>query len=210
MAWIVRAFRRSARDRGAGLVEYGLAVSLLLVGSIGVIQTLEDGTSDEVDNQAECLSERPPPPSCQATPLVPTTTTTTPPSTSTTSPPVTTPPPVASFPGDFSTPSVDNSDPNTFGLASDLVILDEDGNPVAGLEGTIRWVITQPSARAGQFGFEECVTDASGLCAFDFTVPSDVTQFQLDLVTVFEGTTQWELPDPCQPCQPSAFTLSAP
>lgn len=75
MAWHGRS-RRSAlrvhrRSRGAALLEYALVLVLVVIGSIGAIDALEDDASDEVDNQATCLEERPPPAACQQAPNTP-------------------------------------------------------------------------------------------------------------------------------------------
>ena len=61
-------------SRAVALVEYALVLGVLVVGSLGAIEALEDDAADEVDKQAECISERPPPVTCQPaanTPLGP-------------------------------------------------------------------------------------------------------------------------------------------
>lgn len=97
--------RRRSRLRGsigATLVEYSLIVALVVVPSIGAMNYLTGKAKNETNNQADCISTRPPPPSCQVRPLTTTTTdpsvstvSTVPPSSvtsSTTEPPSTVPP----------------------------------------------------------------------------------------------------------------------
>ncbi len=195
MAWHGRARRglrdrcdrvptRARRQRGAAVVEYALALSLLVVAGIGAAQFLEDETADEVDNQADCLSTRPPPTSCQSEPLV------------------------AAGGGNQSssgpgggggTPA---SSPATIGPAVtvatapagaryDVLIgvdLFEDPAQTMPLEGvvmTAQVTITQSSvqSRIGQFFYVDCVTDAAGHCDFDFDSKfDDVDQVSFDIV----------------------------
>jgi len=63
--------------RGAALIEYALALSLFVFVSIGALEMLEDSTREEVANEFDCVSERPPPPSCQLRAVTTTTSTTT-------------------------------------------------------------------------------------------------------------------------------------
>lgn len=62
--------RKDRRDRGIAVVEYALVISLLVLATVGAARFLEDETASEVDNQATCLSTRPPPVACQTAPLV--------------------------------------------------------------------------------------------------------------------------------------------
>lgn len=57
------------KDRGATLVEYALVLALLVVGSMGVINLLQASAENEVNNQADCVSMRPPPPECGYSPI---------------------------------------------------------------------------------------------------------------------------------------------
>lgn len=43
--------KTSARERGAALVEYALIVALVVVGSLGAIKTLRDGSSDRLEER---------------------------------------------------------------------------------------------------------------------------------------------------------------
>lgn len=60
---------KGRREAGATLVEYSLIVALLVVTSIGVLDFLTERANDQVNNQADCVSTRPPPPECQAPPV---------------------------------------------------------------------------------------------------------------------------------------------
>lgn len=52
---------RTGADRAATLVEYALVLSLLVVGSLAVFENLTGAADAEIQNQAECVSDRPPP-----------------------------------------------------------------------------------------------------------------------------------------------------
>lgn len=79
---------RPWRERGAALVEYAVVLSVLVIALIPAIDALENTSSAEVNNEFDCVSQRPPPESCQARALAITTTTA--PTTTTTAPAVTT------------------------------------------------------------------------------------------------------------------------
>lgn len=66
---ITSAIRGTASSRGATLVEYALVFSLLVVATLGSIEYLENQASDEIDNQADCVSTRPAPPECGFAPV---------------------------------------------------------------------------------------------------------------------------------------------
>ncbi len=179
-----RPIRRVAGQRGAALVEYALAVSLLVVASIGAVQFLEDETAAEVDNQADCLSTRPPPTTCQAEPLVAAGGNNQ----------------ASSGPGGgggtpASSPAAIGSTVTVAtapaGARYDIVVgvdLFEDPAETVPLEGvvmTAQVTITQSSvpSRIGQFFYVDCVTDAAGHCDFDFDSRfDDVDQVSFDVV----------------------------
>ena len=54
-----------SRERGATLVEYALVFAMLIVGSLGAIQFLTDNAKEQINNNADCVSKRPPPVECQ-------------------------------------------------------------------------------------------------------------------------------------------------
>lgn len=87
-----RRFGRLRGSVGATLVEYSLIIALVVVPSIGAMNYLTKQANKETNNQADCISTRPPPPSCQVRPVT-TTTTAGDPATSTTSTPSSTVPP---------------------------------------------------------------------------------------------------------------------
>lgn len=191
MAWLGRdrrglRDRRGRRDRGAAVVEYALVLSLLVVASIGAAQFLEDETADEVDNQADCLSTRPPPVSCQSEPLV-----------------------AAggnnqSSSGPGGGGGTPTSEPAIIGPTVDVatapdgaryrvtvgVDLFEDPPPpptipLEGVVMTAQVTISQSTvpSRIGEFFYVDCTTDASGHCDFDFDSRfDDVDQVSFDIV----------------------------
>jgi hypothetical protein len=72
------------------VVEYALIIAAVVVMSLGAIQSLQGESNDEVQNEFDCISERPPPPSCQKRAVTTTTSTTISATTSTTQPAPTT------------------------------------------------------------------------------------------------------------------------
>jgi hypothetical protein len=150
------------------MVEYALVVALLVVVSVGALQVLSDASGDEVANEMDCVSTRPPPPSCQLRAVSTTTTdpsattsSTVPPSTSST----TLPPTAMAWTGQSIV------DGTTWRAEADVVLTNE-GNPVAGATVTIRVIVTAPQIPVT---YEiSCVTDAAGTCAASFTVPEDL------------------------------------
>lgn len=64
-----RPTRRTLTERGATLVEYALVFALVAVASLGAIEFLQNQSQEEIDNQAECVSDRPPPGECAFAPV---------------------------------------------------------------------------------------------------------------------------------------------
>lgn len=187
--------RRSARrDAGAGLVEYGLALALLVVGSIGAIQFLEDETEDELDNQADCIETRPPPDSCQQAALAPQPAPGDPP------PPPDPPPPVAEATYD--------EDASEYTVTGDQFEIHLEFNfssptPPTGEVGTVRVTFTdaEPASREGEFEYVTCTVDSSGLCAVDInTQYPGVSQVSVELIAL--GNETGYTLDPCTDCGP--------
>lgn len=195
MAWNGRAPWSATRGRrhaqGAALVEYALVLVLVVIGSIGAIDALEDDASDEVDNQATCLEERPPPAECQAAPNTPlgvggggvgg-------------DPGGGDPGPTESVnygPGTLTTTR--GSGPRfdvdlTFTLLDDSVPLPL---PLEGEVVTAQIVITGSSVpgRVGEFTYVTCTTGALGVCTFSFDSRfDDVTSMTLQIVAVGADT----------------------
>lgn len=174
--------------RGASLTEYALALVVLVVGSIGVFQTLEDNTADEVDNQANCISERPPPVSCQAAALTPLDGTGggvggdpgggAPGTTET-----------ASF--QPTTVTASRATDPIFDVSVDLTIHDDTNAPLEGQLVTAQVTITASSVpgRAGQSFYVSCTTDSNGQCTTDFDSRfDDVTQLSFRVIAVGSDT----------------------
>lgn len=71
--WLSRRLEamRTSASRGATLVEYALVFSLFIVVALGAMDALTDAASDEIDNQAVCVSDRPPPDSDNACEFAP-------------------------------------------------------------------------------------------------------------------------------------------
>ncbi len=182
MAWNGRN-RRAHRDRGVAVVEYALVISLLVLAGLGSARFLEDETGKEVDNQANCLSTRPPPVSCQTEPLVinggnnqassgPGGGGGTPASSPAVLGP--NPPPVATAPNG-----------PVYDIVVGLDLFDDASMPLEGVVMTAQVTITQSSvpSRIGQFFYVECTTDASGHCDFDFDSKfPDVDQVSFDVI----------------------------
>ncbi|MDZ7674703.1 MAG: hypothetical protein U5K30_06525 [Acidimicrobiales bacterium] len=184
MAWNPGWTRRSARrEGGAVLVEYALALTLLVVGSIGAIQFLEDETEDEVDRQAECISQRPPPESsCQPEALTPVT------------PPP--PPPEGGYPSGsaenpiqaqitLGVPTATTSG-SVFEVEAEVTLTADEGPITGELVGT-RVTVTQSSTgnRIGDFFFVECSTDDDGVCQIEFDSRwPEVTQIEFEVLYV--------------------------
>jgi hypothetical protein len=174
------------RDRGAVLVEYALVLGLLLVGSFGTIQVLEQRSDDEVNHQADCISTRPPPPSCQPRTV--------------TTPPPTIVPPITTTTQPQITAKVTFLNPRTEDLSPpdgrwDAVVdasLQVDGpppSPFAGAIVRVKATIVTP-ANPTPF-FIDCVTALDGTCELRFTTPAPgVTEltFEFETVEVFTGT----------------------
>jgi len=176
----------ATRDRGAVLVEYALVLGLLLVGSFGTIQVLEQRSDDEVNRQADCISTRPPPPSCQ-----PRTVTTLPPSS--VPPTTTTTQPQVAGTLTFLTPRIEDlSPPDGRWDAIVDVSLQADGPPPSPFPGaTVRVKVTITAPANPTPFFKDCVTAPDGMCELRFTTPAPgVTEvtFEFETVEGFPGT----------------------
>ena len=56
-------------ERGATMVEYALVFALVAVVALGAMEFLVDRSEVEINNQADCVSERPPPSACGFAPV---------------------------------------------------------------------------------------------------------------------------------------------
>lgn len=64
-----RSKRRALAERGATLVEYALVFSLVAVASLAAVEFLQRQSEAEINNQVECVSDRPPPGDCAFAPV---------------------------------------------------------------------------------------------------------------------------------------------
>ncbi|HEX2563418.1 MAG TPA: hypothetical protein VHK25_05860 [Acidimicrobiales bacterium] len=158
--------RGRGRDRGATLPEYALALAALVVASLGAIAALERASSEEVNNQAECVASRPPPPTCQLPPIVTTTTITPGP------PPPPPPPPPADAVGSFSNPgsAYDPAPPGPNWQAGADFTLSSAGTPIEGAVVRVRVTGPAPFPSSPPF-YASCTTNAAGNCRLTFDVP---------------------------------------
>jgi hypothetical protein len=187
---------RTQPSRGATLVEYGLVFSLLVVVSLGALGFLNDSASNEIENQAVCVSDRPPPTDqladdrCRFAP-VPTNVTAPDPNVV---PPTTAPP---------------NPNPDVYAIAAGPTDQDVDGawtviqpvsltlevwqdppagpQPAAGIRIRARIQMRDPVSGENlpDPGFTDCVTDSDGECTLEYTVPfPDVAQVTLLVIGV--------------------------
>jgi Flp pilus assembly pilin Flp len=175
-----RLLTRGHLERGATFVEYALVFSLVAVVSIGAVQFLTDRSEDEIANQADCVSSRPPPSSCAYAPI-PSDVSVPDPGFN---PPTSAPPNAAEIPTFTIGVSSDTPAPAlTWALdmpvslvrqvSADPPVPDE---PIQGVR--IRAEIRMedplnPSNDIAFVGNTDCVTDAAGECTLHFDVPFD-------------------------------------
>ncbi|MBI2703844.1 MAG: hypothetical protein HYX32_00925 [Actinobacteria bacterium] len=172
-------------DRAATLVEYALLVAFFGVLSIGSGKYLTTQANSQVNNQADCVSYRPPPKECQVRALNVTTSTTNPPTTATTAGPTTTAPPPAALnpPPSFTKKTVGGYP--TVGVS---LTLRSGSGPVPG--ATIRFSILVYAPGMPSPGYvpqtTTCTTDAAGTCNFDY--PSTYNNTNKMTVTITDVT----------------------
>lgn len=184
--------RGPAASRGATVIEYALVFALVMITAIGAVQFLEDRSRDEVDNQAECVSMRPPPASCLLTAITTTTTLVPPSITVTTVPP---PPPASPIvrPVGLARASVDPETPRWVEL--DISVNVEQAPDLGGGEAPVPGAIVRgrvrlvdpldPAVFLPDEFFVNCTTGAGGQCTLRFDVPfTDVTRLQLEVTGV--------------------------
>lgn len=178
----------AARMRGSlgvTLVEYALIVALVVIPAIPAVNWLSKTGRSEVASQKDCVSKRPPPTSCQS--RVATTTTTADPSTSSTSIPTsgsTVEPPSSSSSSSSSSTSSSSTTsttappPNkatavgkklssTSGQVT-VTVKQDAGAPAPGSIVEVTWSFAEDLS---QMFYDECVTDASGVCVLTFNAP---------------------------------------
>lgn len=190
-------------DRGATLVEYALVLALIVVGSIAAINALDSRGREQVVNQAECVSMRPPPPGCQITPITTSTTETGPPITGSTMPPAEPATPRLTSSGAARVSQVDEI-PRWAEFDVELgreIPIDYGGGeePLVGVAVRAEARMVDPSSPAHyltEIFYPFCVTDDSGRCAIRFEVPfDDVNKIRIDVKQVdFAGEVDTDPP----------------
>jgi hypothetical protein len=181
---------RAAGSRGATLVEYALVMSLVVLAGASAYELLTAAADSEIENQADCVSDRPPPESeCGFAP-VPTDVVTPNPNIAppTTGVPVDDPDLFAVSAG----PADAHDDPWTLLLPVHVTVeVQEPPTEPAGTPGIrVRARIqmedpNQPGVNLPTPGFTDCVTDADGNCELVFTVPfEDVTRATMLVIGV--------------------------
>jgi hypothetical protein len=192
-----REAMRSGASRGATLVEYALVFALIAVVSLAALQFLSESASNEIENQALCVSDRPPPTDSMADErcqFAPTPTDLIAPDPSIV-PPTTAPP---------------NPNPDVYAVAAGPTDQEVDGmwtifqpvsltvqtwadplppvEPAPGIRIRARIQLRDPNNPPNNLpdpGFTDCVTDGAGECTLEFTVPfPDVVQVTLLVIGV--------------------------
>lgn len=204
-SWKRVAALRTGADRAATLVEYALVSSLLLVVSLVAIDGLSTAADGEINNQAECVSDRPPPTDgdveCQFAPVPPDVTAPDP----DVVPPTTAPP---------------NPNPDVFEITAGSPTESPDGGwtiilpvsverqewsdpmpepePAEGIEVRARIRLrdpNNPSENLPDPGFTDCDTDAAGECDLEYTVPfPDVEAATMEVIHVGSPNPPDDLP----------------
>lgn len=203
--WLSRRLEamRTSASRGATLVEYALVLSLFVVVSLGAMDFLSDSADREIDNQVDCVSERPPPPECQLVAVTTSTTLDPTPTTATTAPPVEEKAPVLIERGrTFSNPG----DPWWVATQVELTLESNDDVPIISplpgvtVRARVRLVepgsVSPPYALLPQEFFISCTTDAAGQCELRFDVPFDDVDRLHFTYTAVDSSPPGQLPSP--------------
>lgn len=191
---------RVAGSRGATLVEYALVMALVILVGASAYELLTVAADREIENQAECVSDRPPPESeCGFAP-VPTDVVTPNPNIAppTTGAPVDDPDLFAITAG----PSDATDSPWTLLLPVQVTVeIQEPPTDPIGTPGTrVRARIqmedpNDPGTNLPAPGFTDCVTDDAGKCQLAFTVPfDDVTRATMVVIGVDSPNPPGDLP----------------
>jgi hypothetical protein len=179
---------------GAGLPEYALGLSLIVVISIAGVQRLNESSKAEAANQADCISERPPPASCVRRPVPapqppaddpggpPSTDATVTPSTD---PPITTttvPAPTSAVVG--GSVSTELNGDGTWSFTYDLVVTGPDGEPVDEAVVQGRALVEFPGSVPQGF-VVACSPSGEGryACGFD-GIPIEIDAVRFDIFRV--------------------------
>jgi hypothetical protein len=175
--------KRLTGSRGATMVEYALIGALLVVASIGAIEWLSGQSEAETEQQAECISARPPPPGCQI-PSAATTTSTSiggpPPTSATTTLPPPIPPPSETEPVDPGN-VVPGPGPNTWAITGPIFTVQTGDDPPFPIQGAViqfRFEVQDPTT--GEWVVIEtqpCTTGTNGQCSPPPTFTWDNTAY---------------------------------
>lgn len=177
-------------SRGATGVEYALVLSLFVLALIPAAALIERNADDEVDQQADCISTRPPPSSCIPTPLIADGG----PSGGAGSGPGG----GGGVPGSADAtvtkstpPYVATPDGPRFDVQAGIILRDDDGDPIPNTVVTAKVTYLDAAPpRVGKFFYVNCTTDSAGQCIFDFSSGfPDVEQLRFDVVTAGIDTT---------------------
>lgn len=183
-----RLTRSRRGERGATLVEYALVFALVAIVSIGAVEVLTDESESEIQNQADCVSQRPPPPECLIRAITTTTTLVPPSITVTTVPPPAPPAPVLSI----DPPARKSTDPAPRWVEVDVQLEIEQAPdlgggyvPVPGTTVRATILLANPSDPATYFPeewFRDCTTNASGQCTIRFDLPyNDIPSIRFEV-----------------------------
>lgn len=180
-----------AASRGATLVEYALVFSLLVVVSLGAVEFLTNQASDEINNQADCVSARPAPAACAYAP-VPSDVTFPDPGFN---PPTTVAPNPALVPTFAVIPPGRNDVTVGWAVELDVELVlpvhtdpPTDPDPMPGVR--VRAEITMrdpadPTQDLAERGFTDCTTGSDGLCTLRYDIPyADVDNVKVRIIGV--------------------------
>ncbi|MCC5951971.1 MAG: hypothetical protein JJU45_07730 [Acidimicrobiia bacterium] len=210
---------RRLADGGATLVEYAVVLSLIVVVSIPATQALTDRSSQEVANQADCISTRPPPPGCQLPAIPP------PPDPDDNTDPddpgsdpvpnpddcdeiddvdeCEVPSSVPSWAGPVTVQALpDDVNPESWLITAEMLVVDQDGAPVEGAQVTVRFRYT--GSGGSTFYFKDCVTGPSGTCSVSFDTaeagdPNPPVQVNVNAHSISSDPPADSLPGPLPP-----------
>lgn len=171
--------RGRSASRGATLVEYSLIFSLLVVLAMGAIQFLNDRSDAEINNQADCISNRPAPAGC-AYAAVPSDISVPDPGFS---PPTSAPPNAADVPEFNIIPPGYHDTTTGWAVLLDVELIQPSetdpptpDEPVSGVRIRAEITLRDPANAAQDLperGYTDCITGANGRCTLRYQVPYD-------------------------------------
>lgn len=166
-------------SRGATLVEYSLVFALLVVVAMGAIQFLNDRSDAEINNQADCVSDRPAPAACAYAPVPGDVTFPDPGYT----PPTSAPPNVDEVPRFTIIPPGYHDTTAGWAVLLDVELVQPTetdpptpDDPVSGVRIRAEITLRDPANATqdlAERGFTDCITGADGRCTLRYQVPYD-------------------------------------